>query len=390
MVAPKLRFKRENGTEYPEWTIVTIEDITDRQSFPVRVEPMEEYREIGIRSHGKGLFYKEPVSGKELGNKRVFQIVPDCLIVNIVFAWERAVAITTENEIGMIASHRFPMYKPREGVLDLDYMVRYLITDRGKLLLELASPGGAGRNRTLGQKEFAKSRLPLPCIEEQKKIAALLVEIDDMISACQDEIDNLEQQKQAMMQIIFSQEVRFNRDDDTEFPNWEEKRLEELLDYEQPTKYIVESAEYDNRYKTPVLTAGQTFILGYTDESTGIYTATPQTPAIIFDDFTTSFHWVNFNFKVKSSAMKILTPKIQNLSFYYIYTAMQTINYAPGEHSRQWISKYSKFTIPFPCFEEQQRIADFFFEYDTAIQAAKDELTKWQELKKGLLQQMFI
>ena len=390
MAVPNLRFKREDGSEYPEWTAAAIEDITEKQSLPVKVNPKEEYREIGIRSHGKGLFYKEPVLGKELGNKRVFEIVPDCLIVNIVFAWERAVARTTENEIGMIASHRFPMYKPKEDILDLDYMVRYLITDRGKLLLELASPGGAGRNRTLGQKEFAKSRLPLPCIEEQLKIVAFLVELDNMISACQDEVKNLEQQKKAIMQKIFSQEIRFKRKDGTEFPEWEEKQLVELLDYEQPTKYIVQSTKYDNHYKTPVLTAGQSFILGYTDEINGIYIADSNKPVIIFDDFTTSFHWVDFQFKVKSSAMKILTPNSKDICFYYIFTAMQTISYIPKEHSRQWISRYSQFTIPYPCLEEQQKIADFLSEYDTAIQAAREELEKWQELKKGLLQQMFV
>ena len=87
------------------------------------------------------------------------------------------------------------------------------------------------------------------------------------------------------------------------------KPLGDLLDYEQPTKYIVRSTEYDDSYKTPVLTAGQSFILGYTDEEDGIYQASKESPVIIFDDFTTSFHWVDFPFKVKSSAMKILYPK---------------------------------------------------------------------------------
>ena len=79
--------------------------------------------------------------------------------------------------------------------------------------------------------------------------------------------------------------------------------LNEVLDYEQPTKYIVKSTNYDDSYTIPVLTAGQSFVLGYTNEDFGIYKASPDSPVIIFDDFTTSFHWVDFNFKVKSSAM---------------------------------------------------------------------------------------
>jgi len=135
--------------------------------------------------------------------------------------------------------------------------------------------------------------------------------------------------------------------------------LDKVIDYEQPTKYIVKSTDYDDSFETPVLTAGQTFILGYTDEKEGIYKASKENPVIIFDDFTTSFHWVDFKFKVKSSAMKILKlkPKFKDtVSFRYIYYAMKNIKYVPGNHSRQWISKYSKFCIPLPPLPVQQEI----------------------------------
>jgi len=147
--------------------------------------------------------------------------------------------------------------------------------------------------------------------------------------------------------------------------------LEKLLKYEQPTQYIVTSENYDHSYKTPVLTAGQSFILGYTDESNGIYQASKSKPVIIFDDFTTSFHWVDFDFKVKSSAMKILTPTDGNLTiFRYLFYIMKSINYQPASHSRQWISKYSKFKIPIPPISIQQeivRILDSFTELSTEI-----------------------
>ena len=86
------------------------------------------------------------------------------------------------------------------------------------------------------------------------------------------------------------------------------EKLDDILGYEQPGPYIVESTDYDNSYVTPVLTAGQSFILGYTNETKGIYKASKDNPVIIFDDFITSFHWVDFDFKVKSSAMKMLKP----------------------------------------------------------------------------------
>ena len=122
------------------------------------------------------------------------------------------------------------------------------------------------------------------------------------------------------------------------------KTLDSLVSYVQPGPYIVSSTEYDAHYSTPVLTAGQSFILGYTNEKEGIYNASSQKPVIIFDDFTTSFHWVDFDFKVKSSALKILKIKDkQKADFRYIYMAMKTIHFIPTNHMRHWISLYSKF-----------------------------------------------
>ncbi len=135
------------------------------------------------------------------------------------------------------------------------------------------------------------------------------------------------------------------------------KELSELLDYEQPSKYLVDSTDYDDGYATPVLTAGQTFILGYTNETSGIYPASCENPVIIFDDFTTAFKWVDFPFKAKSSAMKMITSKSKTPeSLRYAYYAMQTINYVPQDHARQWIGTYSRFKIPCPHPEVQREI----------------------------------
>ena len=140
-----------------------------------------------------------------------------------------------------------------------------------------------------------------------------------------------------------------------------------------PVQYIVKSTEYDDSYKTPVLTAGQTFILGYTNEEFGIYNADKIAPTIIFDDFTTSFHWVDFDFKVKSSAMKMLRPKSTfDGSFRYVFYAMECIGFEAVDHTRHWISKYSQFEIPLPpppVQEEIVKILDRFAEYAAELQA---------------------
>lgn len=152
------------------------------------------------------------------------------------------------------------------------------------------------------------------------------------------------------------------------------KTLDSLISYVQPGPYIVSSTEYDAHYSTPVLTAGQSFILGYTNEEEGIYNASSQKPVIIFDDFTTSFHWVDFDFKVKSSALKILKIKDkQEADFRYIYMAMKTIHFIPTNHMRHWISLYSKFEIPFPPLNIQKEIVSILDSFTSLIDKMKQE-----------------
>ena len=133
---------------------------------------------------------------------------------------------------------------------------------------------------------------------------------------------------------------------------WCECRLEDILEYEQPQAYIVKSTDYSEEYSTPVLTPGKSFILGYTSETEGICN---KLPVIIFDDFTTESKYVDFPFKVKSSAMKILRPK-GDIDIRYIAFYMSVTRLAGDTHKRYWISEYSKLSIPIPPVQEQKRI----------------------------------
>ena len=153
------------------------------------------------------------------------------------------------------------------------------------------------------------------------------------------------------------------------------KKLDNCLDFEQPTAYLVKSTEYDDSFATPVLTAGQSLLLGYTNETDGIYKASKENPCIIFDDFTTSFHWIDYNFKVKSSAMKMLRPK-DNVNFRYIYYTMKCINFVPGGHQRHWISKYSQFEVPVPSLADQNRIVEQLDTFTSSIDNLKDQIAQ--------------
>ena len=214
------------------WSVRTIAECLERVERPVDVQANKMYTQIGIRSHGKGLFYKEPVTGDSLGNKAVFWIEPNCFILNIVFAWEQAIGKTTQAEVGMIGSHRFPMYRPTKGNLDIDYLIFYLLTKRGTDILEAASPGGAGRNRTLGQDRFMKSRVVLPPLDEQKKIAAILATQDKTLELPARKIDELKRFKKGCMERMFPKKGQ--KVPEKRFPgfagDWEQRKLGEIVD----------------------------------------------------------------------------------------------------------------------------------------------------------------
>jgi type I restriction enzyme S subunit len=188
----------------PQFALIEIGSVLEKVANAVAVQPDATYREIGIRSHGKGLFDKEPVSGASLGDKRVFWVEPDCFIVNIVFAWEMAVGRTSAKDIGKIASHRFPMYRPRNGRADIDFITYYFKTEHGRELLALASPGGAGRNKTLGQSEFLKLKVRIPSAPEQRRIAEVLLTWDRAIETLQNLVANARAQKTALIQTLLT------------------------------------------------------------------------------------------------------------------------------------------------------------------------------------------
>ena len=169
----------------------------------------------------------------------------------------------------------------------------------------------------------------------------------------------------------------------TSMAKWTEYALEDLLSYEQPTPYIVESTDYNDNYKTPVLTAGKSFTIGYTNETNGIY---DKLPVIIFDDFTTSTQYVNFPFKVKSSAMKILTANTDLVLPKFIFYRMQTIEFDHSTHKRYWIQQYSKIKVKIPSLPEQEKIIakieELFSELDNGVETlkkAKQQLTVYRQ-----------
>ena len=218
---------------------------------------------------------------------------------------------------------------------------------------------------------IANLEIPVPPLPVQQEIVDILDKFTALQTALQTELDLRKQQYEYYRDQLLSQQYLT-----TLCPNGVEyKRLGDMVSYEQPTKYLVASKDYSDEFSVPVLTAGKTFILGYTAETNGIYQAIKDNPVIIFDDFTTEFKWVDFPFKAKSSGMKMLTvDSSAPVLLRYIYYAMHVITYIPLDHKRHWISEYSNFKIPVPPLPVQQEIVDILDEFSAMTTSLTDGL----------------
>lgn len=237
-----------------------------------------------------------------------------------------------------------------------------------------------------------KVNIYFPNIVEQNKIGNILNSISNCINLHERKCEELTLIKKALLQKLFPKkdefepEVRYKNFSDA----WEQRKLGEVLFYEQPGPYIVNSDNYDNKFNVPVLTAGKSFILGFTNEVKGIKKASESDPVIIFDDFTTGSHYVDFPFKVKSSALKILSKTNEKIDTKFIYEVLSRINYVPQSHERHWISQFSKFNVMIPTSQEQEKVGNFLKQLDHLIALHQRKLEKLKQLKKFLLQNMFI
>ena len=254
---------------------------------------------------------------------------------------------------------------------------RYLLaspTARKKIIVK----GAGAQHFNIGQDGLSKVCLNIPSIQEQEKIAKLFECIDTRIATQNKIIEDLKKLKSAIRKKMFS----LLKDEYTE-----SFEINQLLDYEQPTAYIVANDEYSTDTSlTPVLTANKGFILGYTDEKVGIY---QKGECIIFDDFTMDAKYVSFPFKVKSSAIKILTAKPNvNLRFMFEYLSYWELK-SEG-HKRHYISEIASLVIELPSKERQSIIASLMTSLNSKLDIEAKTKIRYEEQKRYLLSQMFI
>lgn len=286
-----------------------------------------------------------------------------------------------------IVSTLYAIYKVKDSNTYGEFIEHYFSLDANtnRYLRPLVKKG-AKNDMKINNDYVLFDRIFVPKVEEQKKISSFINILDLKITQLNEKQTLLQKYKKGVIQKIFNKEIRFKDKYGKDFPKWGKKELGELLDYLQPTKFLVDSTEYDEVFETPVVTAGKTFILGFTNETYGIYDSC--LPVIIFDDFTTATQFVDFKFKAKSSAMKILIPK-KDVNLKFVYESMQLIKFEVGGHGRHWISVFAQLPIIYPHPDEQIKIEDFLSAIDSKINAVNLQIDQTKTYKKALLQQLF-
>jgi type I restriction enzyme S subunit len=376
---PKLRFPEFNG----DWKLDIFKDLV-KINQGLQIQITERYLSQVEDSH----FYITNEFLKESSEKKYFIKNPPqsvlCDYDDILMTRTGNTGMVVTNVKGAFHNNFFKINYPK--TIEKGFLYYFLTTIKTQNIIK--SLAGTSTIPDLNHTDFYKINFIYSSKEEQTKIANFLTSVDKKLNLLKEKKSLLEDYKKGIMQKIFNQEIRFKDDNGNDFEEWENKTLGECLNFEQPTKYLVDSTDYNDDFETPVLTAGKTFILGYTNEVNGIFNK-EELPVIIFDDFTTATQFVDFPFKAKSSAMKILKAK-KNVNIKFVYEAMQNLKFEVGGHGRHWISIYSNIMLNIPTKLEQDKIGSFAFSINKKIELVSNQIKHTQEYKKGLLQQMFV
>jgi type I restriction enzyme S subunit len=369
------------------WKKRSIGELFDVVTRPVDMQDETVYNLVTVKRSRGGVIRREKLQGKKIAVKSQFYVEAGDFLISKRQIVHGACGYVPAELSGSIVSNEYSVLQCKDKILP-EFLSYLMHTPYFQQTCFHSSLGIHVEKMIFKLTDWFKWDVFIPSKVEQKEIANFLSSVDDKLNKLHRQSELLEIYKRGVVQKIFKQEIRFKRDDGSNFPDWEEKELAGVLDYEQPTKYLVASKDYDDSYATPVLTAGKTFILGYTDERNGIFKS--DLPVIIFDDFTTATKYVDFPFKAKSSAMKILKSKDNKTQVKVIYEFMKLLKFPLGEHKRYWISEYSLMAVPYPHPDEQKKISNFIATIDNKLKAVNKKLIQLETFKKGLLQKMFI
>ncbi len=400
MAEPKIRFKRDDGTDYPDIQQVPFGDVVTPFTEKTKVENEDTLLSCAIN----GVFLNSELFGHQRGasNKGYKKIRRNTLILSAQNLHLGNANVNQRFDHGIIS----PAYNTYDIVgCNPDYMAQWVKRDATKKFFYDATTTGASQcRRNVDWNALYEQVFYVPCAEEQQKIVDFLSTVDKVIMASEEELVNLESQKKAVMKMVFSREVRFKTVEGTEFPEWEEVPLgtvarvydgthqtpeyvaegikfvsvENITDLYGSDKYISEEA-FVKQYKNNAPQKGDVLMTRIGDIGTAALVSTDEKLA----------YYVSLALLKPSNS---LSPKylLQEIESDYFRRELWTRTLHTAYPKKINKEDIGKCMIQIPCLEEQKLIADFLSSFDEVISEAKKELVLWKQLKKGLLQQLFV
>ena len=408
---PRIRFK--GFTE--DWEQRKLESLFTKYEDKVKT-PNSGYWRLGLRSHCKGTFHTYVDAGNELETAEMNRVQSGNFILNITFAWERALAVTNEEDQDKLVSHRFPQFKPNRD-LAIDFFKHTLMDKRFKHHLELSSPGGAGRNKVLKIADMLKYELLVPSIKEQNEISSFLNNVDYIITLHQCKLEKLKLTKKALLQKFFPKngkripEIRFKGFTDA----WEQRKFLDLLDaqngirrgpfgsslkkdsFVKKSDYVVyeqQNAIYDN-YETRYFISKEKYneLIRFNIQPGDFIMSGAGTIgriSMVPDGIKKGvFNQALIRFKVNKDSinplyfLKFMQSDMMQKQLTQANPGSAMTNLVPMDELKKW-------GVTIPSLEEQNRISTFINQIDAFITLHQRKLERLQEVKKGLLQKMFV
>ena len=396
---PMLRFKADDGSDFPDWEEKTLGEICEqlKASIDPRNNPTKQFIEYSMPAYDNHMA-AQAVLGQSMNSARKILSAP-CVLINKLNVRKRRIWVVEHPEDNAVCSSEFVPLTSAES--DLRFLGYLAMTDSFTSYLLDCSSGSSNSQKRVTPDTILQYLVSLPSLPEQRKIADLLSAVDDVISAQEAEVAAWEKRKKGVMQKLFSQEVRFKADDGSDFPDWEEQKIEDVCVLNPRTEqlddefYYMDLGSIDHgRWEAPE-------IVNKVDAP-----SRAQRVAAIDDVFFQSvrpynmghYHYVAAKDKQVVASTGYIQARMRNGSNDFLYqlfyeerfnaevNARCTGSNYPAINSR----KFGEITVALPSLPEQRKIADCLSALDDVVIKAKNELAKWQELKKGLLQQMFV
>ena len=363
-----------------DWKNWKIGEILTEKKNSIEILDNEIYELVKVRRRNEGVVSRGFLKGKDILVKNYFEVKEGDYIISKRQVVHGANGIIPKSLNKAVVSNEYLVLVGNEKIGTAFWTIISKLPDMYRKFF-LSSYGVDIEKLVFDVEDWKKRTVIIPELTEQKKIIELFNVLENLIIRNQKKYDKLLTLKKAMLDKMFPKncanipEIRFKGFTDT----WIERKFLEIFNYERPDNYIVKSVEYSVGYKTPVLTANKAFILGYTDE-----TNTFNKASIIFDDFTLDFKYVNFPYMVKSSAIKILTIKDENIDdLDFTFNLLATTKIENMGHARHYISVVQHSSILVPKIEEQKKIANYFANLSRLININKIELEKLKNIKKA-------